>query len=50
MKFVEKFKTQLLHSITLFLPENHTVYGTIWKNALDPDKPEMTNDTYQLHA
>jgi len=39
-KVVEKIKTHTLCSITFF--ENHTVYEIMWKNTIEPDRPQMT--------
>jgi len=39
-KVVEKIKTHILHSIMFF--ENRNVYGVIWKNTVDPCRPQMT--------
>jgi hypothetical protein len=37
-KAVEKIKTQILHSITF--SENRVVYEIMWKNTLEPDRPQ----------
>jgi hypothetical protein len=37
---VEKIKTHTLCSITFF--ENHTVFEIMWKNTVEPDRPQMT--------
>jgi hypothetical protein len=39
-KFVEKIKPHILHSIT-FVFENRGVYEIIWKNTVQPSKPQM---------
>jgi len=39
-KVVEIMKTHILCSITSF--ENRTVYEIMWKNMLEPDRPQMT--------
>jgi hypothetical protein len=38
---VEKMKRHILCSITFF-PENHTVYGIMWQNIVEPDTPQMS--------
>jgi len=38
-KVVEKIKTNILHSITF--SKNHTVYKTMWKLMVQPDRPQM---------
>ena len=40
-KFVEKIKTYILCSITFF-SENRLVCEKMWKNIVEPDKPQMT--------
>jgi hypothetical protein len=40
-KFVEKIKTHILCSVTFFF-ENRAIYEKMWKNILDPDRPQMT--------
>ena len=37
-KIVEKIKTRILCSKTSPPPENRTVYGIMWKNAVKPDR------------
>jgi hypothetical protein len=37
--FLEDIKTHILCSITF--PENHAVYEIMWKNAVQPDRPQM---------
>jgi hypothetical protein len=39
-RFVEKIKTHILCSITFF--ENRAVYEIMWKNMVEPDRPQMT--------
>jgi len=39
-KVVEIIETHILCSVTTF--ENSTVYGIMWKNAIQPDKPHTT--------
>ena len=46
-KFVEKIKTQVLCSLTLFF-ENRAVYEIVWKNIVEPQRPQMT--ICALHA
>jgi len=41
-KFLEKIKTNILCSVSLFFPENPAVYEIVWKNMIDPDSPQMT--------
>jgi hypothetical protein len=41
MKFVEKIKTHILCSVTLFF-ENPAVYEIMWKNTVELDRPPMT--------
>ena len=38
-KFSERIKTHILHSITFF-PEIHAGYEIMWKNMIDPDRPQ----------
>jgi len=35
-----------------FFPENHAVYETMWKNAVEADRPQMTikYGSYAFHA
>jgi hypothetical protein len=40
-KFAEKIKTHILRSNTFF-PENRAVYEVMWKNMVEPDRPQMT--------
>jgi len=40
--FVEKIKIHLFCSITFFFPEYHAVYEIMWKNSVEPDRPQMT--------
>jgi len=35
---VEKIKTHILFSVTFF--EYHVVYEIMWKNIVDPDRPQ----------
>jgi len=40
-KVVEKFKTHILCLIT-FLPPNFAIYEIMWKNSVEPGRPQMT--------
>jgi hypothetical protein len=40
-KFVEKIKTRISYSV-IFLIGNSTVYEIRWKNAIEPENPQMT--------
>jgi hypothetical protein len=40
-KVVEKIKTFILCSI-IFSPENRAIYEIMWKNIVEPDRPQMT--------
>jgi len=40
-KVVQKVKTHILHSVTFF-PENRAAYEIVWKNMVQPDRPQMT--------
>ena len=39
-RVVEKFKTHILYPITFF--ENRVIYEIMWKNIVEPDRPQMT--------
>ena len=39
-KVVDRIKTLILYSI--ISPENRDVYEVMWKNMVQPDKPQMT--------
>jgi len=39
-KFVEKIKKHILCSVTVF--ENRAVCEIMWKNSIEPGKPQMT--------
>jgi hypothetical protein len=39
-KVVEKIKTHILYSI--ISPENRDVYEVMWKNMVEPGRPQMT--------
>jgi hypothetical protein len=38
-KFVVKIKTQILYSVKFF--ENRAVYEIMWKNIMEPNRPQM---------
>jgi hypothetical protein len=40
-KVVEKIKINTFSSITIFI-ENPAVYETMWKNIVEPDRPQVT--------
>jgi len=39
-KVVQKVKTHILRSITF--SENRAIYERMWKNMVQPDRPQMT--------
>jgi hypothetical protein len=39
-QFVEKIETHILCSITFFF-ENRAVYEIMWKNVVQPERPQM---------
>jgi BarA-like signal transduction histidine kinase len=39
-KVVEKIKTRVLFSVTF--PDNRDIYDIMWKNMVEPDRPQMT--------
>jgi len=40
---LEKIKTHILCSVTaFFFSENRAVYEVMWKNIVQPEKPQMT--------
>jgi len=41
-KIVEEIKTHILRSVTFFFSENRFVYEIMWKNIVDPDRPQIT--------
>jgi hypothetical protein len=45
----EKIKTHFSRSITFFL-ENRAVYEIMWRNSVEPDKPQMAVWRMRLHA
>jgi hypothetical protein len=40
-KDAQKIKTHILCSITFFFL-NHSIYEIMWKNIVEPDRPQMT--------
>jgi len=41
-KVAEKIKTHILCSVTSFFPQkNHVVYGIMWKNIVEPNRPQI---------
>jgi hypothetical protein len=40
-KFIEKIKTRILCSV-IPPPENIAVYEIMWKNTVQPDRPQIT--------
>jgi hypothetical protein len=46
---VEEVKKNILFSVILSFPENRTVYE-MWKNIVQPDKPQVTTSACPLHA
>jgi len=40
-KALEKIKARILRSINFF-PKNPTVYEIMWKNTVDPGRPQVT--------
>ena len=41
-KDVEEIKSHILCSVTFSLLENHSLYEIVWKNKLQPDRPQIT--------
>jgi len=41
-RVVEKIKTHVSCSIMFFFFENRIMYETMWKNIVEPDRPQMT--------
>ena len=42
-EIVEKIRTHILYSVTLFFFfENRPVYEIMWKNIVQPERPQMT--------
>jgi len=39
-KIVDKIKKHILRSVTFYF-ENHAVYETMWRNFVQPDRPQM---------
>ena len=50
-KVVEKTKTHIVYPMTFFL-ENPAFYEVMWKNTVQPDRPQMTiqHRACALHA
>jgi hypothetical protein len=46
IKVVGKIKTHTLCSITLF--QNHAIYEIMWKNIVQPGRPQMTIGHMQI--
>jgi len=42
IKVVEKIKTHILCSVTLFFSENRVFYEITWKNKVGPGRPQPT--------
>jgi len=42
IKLVEKTNTLTLCSTTFFVSDIRAVYGTMWKNTVEPDNPQMS--------
>ena len=45
---IEKIKTRVLYSLFLFL-ENRVVYDIMWKNTVQPDRPQRKLKTAHGH-
>jgi hypothetical protein len=43
---VQRIKTHILYSKLIL--ENHTVYDVMWKDTVEPDRPQMT--IYRMHT
>jgi len=41
-KVVQKIKIHILCSLTFFFLETRAVYEIMWKNTVQPDRPQMT--------
>ena len=41
-KVVEKLKIHILCSVTFFFLENRAIYEKMWKNIVEPSRPQMT--------
>jgi len=46
-KVSDKIITSILYPITFF-SENRVVYKILWRNVLQPDRTQMTNNTQEL--
>ena len=42
IKAIDKTKTHIVHSVTLFFFENRAIYEIIRRNNVEPDRPQMT--------
>ena len=51
-KVIEKIKTRILCSVTFFFffLENRAVYEIMWKNTVEPGRPQMTYNTAHAHC
>ena len=38
----EKIRTHILYSITFFFLKTHALYEVMWKNIIEPDRPQKT--------
>jgi hypothetical protein len=48
IKVVEKVKTRILCSVAFFL--NCALYEIMWKNTVEPSRPQMTYGAHTLHT
>jgi len=48
VRVAEKIKTYDLFSIALLFFENLAVYETMWKNVVEPDRPQMTTWHFRI--
>jgi len=39
---LEKIKTRILCSVTIFSPENRALYEIMWKNIVEPGRAQIT--------
>jgi hypothetical protein len=46
---VQKIKTRISYTITFF-SENRSVHEIMWKDIVEPDRPQMTIWLMRLHA
>jgi hypothetical protein len=47
--FQTKAETHILHS-TIFLPKNSNAYDIMWENMVEPDRPQMVQESCNLHV